>query len=52
MTVQQTTEDLSADEHARQMAGYIAKGEKRAYALNNRGPIRLDEKGKLAADIL
>jgi ectoine hydroxylase-related dioxygenase (phytanoyl-CoA dioxygenase family) len=52
MTVQQTTENLSADEHARQMADYIAKGEKRAYALSNRGPIRLDENGKLAADIL
>lgn len=52
MTVQHTTEDVSADEHAREMADYIAKGEKRAYALNNRGPIKLDENGKLAADIL
>lgn len=52
MTGQQTTENLSAEEHARQMADYIATGEKRAYALSNRGSIRLDEKGKLAADIL
>ncbi|USG59651.1 phytanoyl-CoA dioxygenase family protein [Sneathiella marina] len=52
MTVQQTSETLSADEHAREMADYIAKGEKLAHGLENRGPIRLDENGKLAADIL
>ncbi|MEH6527840.1 MAG: hypothetical protein V7723_17355, partial [Sneathiella sp.] len=52
MTVQLSTEDISADEHAREMTDYIAKGEKRAFALDNRGPIKLDEKGKLAADIL
>ncbi|MEH6545433.1 MAG: phytanoyl-CoA dioxygenase family protein [Sneathiella sp.] len=52
MTVQHTTEDVSADEHAREMADYIATGEKRAYALDNRGPIKLDANGKLAADIL
>ena len=33
------------------MAGYIAQGEIRGAATGNRGPVRLDEHGKLHADI-
>jgi Phytanoyl-CoA dioxygenase (PhyH) len=43
---------LSADEHAKEMAQYVVTGEKLAYSLGNRGPIRLDREGKLEADIL
>lgn len=43
---------LSAAEHAKSMAGYIREGEARAYALGNRGPIRMGPDGKLADDIL
>lgn len=42
----------TAEQHAAAMAEYIAEGEQRALAINNRGPIRLDADGKLAADIL
>ena len=34
---------VSADEHARAMADYIAEGTRRAYEIGNRGPIRRDE---------
>jgi Phytanoyl-CoA dioxygenase (PhyH) len=43
---------LSAAEHARAMAEYIAEGTRRAYALGNRGPIRMGSDGKLHRDIL
>lgn len=46
------TNTLSAAEHARAMADYIRTGTQRAYAVGNRGPIRLDATGKLEADIL
>ncbi|MFV0295308.1 MAG: phytanoyl-CoA dioxygenase family protein [Hyphomicrobiaceae bacterium] len=46
------TQANSAEDHARVMADYIREGEKRAMALGNRGPIRLDADGKLARDIL
>jgi hypothetical protein len=48
----QSTSGISAAEHARAMAGYIREGEARAHALGNRGPIKLDGKGKLDAGIL
>ena len=41
----------SRTEHAAAMAGYIAQGEIRGAATGNRGPVRLDEHGKLHADI-
>ena len=34
------------------MQAYLREGERKAFALGNRGPIRFDEKGKLAQDIL
>lgn len=46
------TASLSAAEHAEAMSDYIRIGEARAYALGNRGPIKLGADGKLAADIL
>jgi Phytanoyl-CoA dioxygenase (PhyH) len=42
----------SAEEHARAMASYIEEGTKAANELGNRGPIRLDENGKLDRQIL
>lgn len=39
-----------ADEQA--MREYLISGEQRALAMDNRGPIRFDENGELAADIL
>lgn len=42
----------TAAEQAAIMAGYLRDGEQRALALGNRGPIRLDDDGKLAAEIL
>ena len=38
---------VSADEHARAMADYIAEGTRRAYEIGNRGPIRRDANGRL-----
>ncbi|MEQ1882533.1 MAG: phytanoyl-CoA dioxygenase family protein, partial [Burkholderiales bacterium] len=43
---------LSAAEHARAMAEYIADGTRRAYALGNRGPIRMGSDVNLHRDIL
>lgn len=37
---------------AEAMHSYLTEGERSAYALDNRGPIRFDEEGNLAADIL
>ena len=34
------------------MQEYLRQGEKRAYALGNRGPIRFTEDGKIHSDIL
>jgi hypothetical protein len=34
------------------MQAYLAEGERKAFALGNRGPIRLEASGKLARDIL
>lgn len=42
----------TAAEHATSMAEYMRQGEKRAAELGNRGPLRLDAKGKLHQDIL
>ena len=41
---------FSAEEVA--METYIREGEARAYALGNRGPIRLDDNGRLHPDIV
>ena len=43
---------LSAADHAHAMVEYIADGTRRAYALGNRGPIRMGADGKLHRDIL
>ena len=37
---------------AEAMRSYLTQGERSAYALDNRSPIRFDEEGNLAADIL
>ena len=42
--------DYGSEERA--MQAYLAAGERRAFALPNRGPIRFDADGRLAADIL
>jgi ectoine hydroxylase-related dioxygenase (phytanoyl-CoA dioxygenase family) len=47
-----STQPLTAEQHARAMQAYIDDGVRRAMALGNRGPIRLDGDGKLAEDIL
>ena len=39
-------------EEADAMRDYLLEGERQAYTLGNRGPIRFDEKGDLAEDIL
>ncbi|MGH1370567.1 MAG: phytanoyl-CoA dioxygenase family protein [Cellvibrionaceae bacterium] len=39
-------------DNADAMRSYLLNGEKLAYELDNRGPIRFDESGKLAQDIL
>lgn len=39
-------------EQAEAMRNYLLEGEKQAYAMDNRGPIRFDESGDLAQDIL
>lgn len=44
--------NIHVDEHARAMADYISRGEAAALALGNRGPIRLDDGGKLDPAIL
>src|SRR5215208_3348604 len=43
---------FSAAEHASAMVEYFAHGTARAYALGNRGPIRMGADGKLHRDIL
>ena len=52
MNKQQAVRPLGAADHARAMAGYIAAGAKRALCLGNRGPIKLDEAGRLDPAIL
>ncbi len=52
MTMVETAAALTAAEHAKAMADYSREGEARAYALGNRGPIRLDRDGRLEASIL
>ena len=42
----------TAQEHAAAMAQYIQEGERNALATGNRGPIRLDDNGNLAPEIL
>ena len=46
------TTRISAADHAAAMADYVADGERRAYTLGNRGPIRYGSDGKLHSDIL
>ncbi|MCF8468678.1 MAG: phytanoyl-CoA dioxygenase family protein [Sneathiella sp.] len=52
MTDQHTSGALSAAAHAKIMKEYFRTGEKRAYELNNRGPIKFDANGKLDPKIL
>ncbi|WP_281019087.1 MULTISPECIES: phytanoyl-CoA dioxygenase family protein [unclassified Minwuia] len=52
MNAPDTAAPLTAEEHASGMAAYITAGERRALALGNRGPIRLDSSGGLHPDIL
>ena len=52
MAVLETGEALTAEDHAQSMAEYIRAGTERAYAIGNRGPIRVDANGKLEQDIL
>jgi hypothetical protein len=52
MAYPQSDDSISATEHAQAMESYIREGNERAHALGNRGPIRLDGNGKLAADIV
>ncbi len=42
----------SAEQHAAEMADYLAAGRKRALELGNRGPLRLTADGRLHPDIL
>ena len=46
------TKTLSANQHAEAMSDYITEGAKRALALNNRGPVVLDDHGVLKKHIL
>lgn len=43
---------LTRAEHAAGMVGYLADGERRAEAIGNRGPVRLDDQGKLHPEIV
>ena len=45
-----TNIDPAAEEAA--MTEYMREGQERAYALDNRGPVRFDAKGELHEDIL
>ena len=46
------TSVMTRDQYSQAMEGYIAEGKARAIALGNRGPLRLDDAGKLHPDIL
>ncbi len=52
MSTAAATKAPSATEHAQVMADYIREGEARAMGLGNRGPIKVDENGRLTQDIL
>ncbi len=52
MSTADTAPVLTAADHAQTMAAYQRDGETRAYALGNRGPIRLGADGRLERDIL
>ena len=52
MAVLEMDRPLKAEDHAQSMANYIQTGTEQAYAIGNRGPIRMDANGKLEKDIL
>ncbi|MGR8950191.1 MAG: phytanoyl-CoA dioxygenase family protein [Gammaproteobacteria bacterium] len=54
MRLQARDDTVKSDYGAEQAAMdiYLREGEERAYALGNRGPIRFDDQGRLAQDIL
>lgn len=52
MSTDLLVDEISAEEHANVMADYLREGEKRAYSLDNRGPIKFDADGTLDKDIL
>ncbi len=45
-------QDVSAQQYADTLSDYLRDGEAKARSLGNRGPIRLDENGKLHPDIV
>lgn len=54
MRLQATDDTIISDYGSEQAAmdAYMREGEERAFALGNRGPIRFDERGRIAEDIL
>ena len=52
MAVLEMDKPLKAEDHAQSMVDYIRMGTEQAYAIGNRGPIRMDANGKLEKDIL
>jgi len=52
MTLATASAPLTAADHVRAMAEYGRRAEARAYAMGNRGPIRLGADGKLLPEIL
>ena len=52
MSVATASRPLSAADHVRVMSEYGRRAEARAYALGNRGPIRVGADGKLLPEIL
>lgn len=51
-TSTRATAPISAAAHAASMQVYLREGERRARAIGNRGPLRLDARGKLHPDVL
>ena len=52
MSTMQTSTTLGYGTEETAMQAYLREGERKAFELGNRGPIRFDEQGKLAQDIL
>jgi ectoine hydroxylase-related dioxygenase (phytanoyl-CoA dioxygenase family) len=50
--MQVETAEIQYGNAGAEMRDYLERGEKKAFALGNRGPVRYDEDGALAADIL
>ena len=52
MSEQRSASDFTPEDHARSMVDYIRAGTEAAYALGNRGPLKLTASGQLEAHIL